>query len=302
MFNNIMYSTDGSTSGIFRGLAIHKKSEPTRVYIPGINMSPLNENGEINEEFYQENKQHYALAQWCANSMRDAIPQDVVLPAWVMYETGNTQRAIILGYYGKGLTMADSWSGLNNTMITGTTGSVTPIINASGVIDYSTWNHPLKCESTTGSATHFGAPRNNGRLHAGVDLITVTYGHGTINAPVYACQAGVVINTSLNFLEAGVGSVSVQHSDGTIIRYGEANAIDGITVGSNIMKGQKFAYIPTNSATNAMLHFEVYVGTASGSLSDYSNREYDYLENPGNYQRRRDLYDPTFVYNLPKLQ
>ena len=47
-----------------------------------------------------------------------------------------------------------------------------------------------------------------------------------------------------------------------------------------------------------MIHFEVYSGKATGSLTDTSNSTYDHVPNK-NYQRRKDLCDPSFVQNLP---
>jgi hypothetical protein len=47
-----------------------------------------------------------------------------------------------------------------------------------------------------------------------------------------------------------------------------------------------------------MLHLELYLGTASGSLSKSasSNIKYSYVS--GKFNRRKDLIDPEFLLNL----
>ena len=91
--------------------------------------------------------------------------------------------------------------------------------NSNGVINYSNWRYPLSFKTEPGSAGHFGDARSNGRIHAGIDLYTKGNGKNYNNAPVYACEAGVVVENISNFLYAGVGSIAIKHNDGSIIRY-----------------------------------------------------------------------------------
>lgn len=170
--------------------------------------------------------------------------------------------------------------------------------NISGVIDPSQWIYPLAFRAYPGSAGHFGDGRSNGRTHAGIDLFTVGNGVNHVNAPVYACQSGKVKELTNDFLEAGVGQISVKNIDGSWIRYGEVNALNGINIGDDVTKGQQIGYVPTNSAGNAMIHFEVFVGTYEGPLSDTSNTKYDFVP-AKTYRRRSDLYDPSFIQNIP---
>ena len=46
-----------------------------------------------------------------------------------------------------------------------------------------------------------------------------------------------------------------------------------------------------------MLHLEIYLGTASGSLTNTSNTTYDYVTKKV-YSRRRDIVNPEFVLDL----
>ena len=48
-----------------------------------------------------------------------------------------------------------------------------------------------------------------------------------------------------------------------------------------------------------MLHLELYLGTASGALTNKSNKTYDYVTKK-NYTRRRDIINPEFVLKLIK--
>lgn len=174
------------------------------------------------------------------------------------------------------------------------TKSVSSIINTSG------WIYPLSFRAYPGSAGHFNDSRNDGfRSHAGIDLFTVGNGVNRVNEPVYACQSGVVTEKFDEFLETGVGSIAIKNDDGSEIRYGEVNS--SLEHGDRVQRGQQIGYVPTNSAGNAMIHFEVYSGEQSGSLSDLSNdSNYKYVTpNYKTFKRRSDLCDPTFIQNIP---
>ena len=174
------------------------------------------------------------------------------------------------------------------------------IVNGRGnsKINYSDWIYPLTFRAYPGSSGHFGDSRSGGRVHAGIDLFTKGNGVDIDNCPVYACQSGVVIEISDDFYEPGVGSIAVQHADGSVIRYGEVNAISGISLNTSVQKGQQIGIVPTNSAGNAMIHFETYVGGVTGSLSQTNASNYDYVP-IANYKRRSDLHDPTFIQEVP---
>ncbi len=86
------------------------------------------------------------------------------------------------------------------------------------------------------------------------------------------------------------------------------NAVDnaGLTVDGDfgsatltaVKKGQQIATIAkSNIGGDTMLHLELYLGTASGSLTNKSNKTFDYVTKK-NYTRRRDLINPEFVLKL----
>lgn len=155
-----------------------------------------------------------------------------------------------------------------------------------------TWLQPVEGRQTanpTGGARYFGASRANGRAHAAIDFIAP---NGTL---VYAMTDGKVIRTSLFF--QNTSAVEVQNTDGTIARYCEI--APAVSVGTVVHRGDVIGKIITNNGGTSMLHLEMYMGTASGSLSQSNNTSnYKYVT-IRNYERRSDLIDPTGAIYLP---
>ena len=134
----------------------------------------------------------------------------------------------------------------------------------------------------------FGYQRSDGRKHAGIDLY-VENGSGT---PVYAMSAGTVTGISNTFYY-GTGAVTITNTDGSVLRYGEITP--AVNNGASVYKGQVIGYIAANGYDGGtMLHLELFRGNASGPLSQ-ENTRYWYVS--GNYNRRADLLDPTFLMN-----
>jgi len=124
---------------------------------------------------------------------------------------------------------------------------------------------------------YFGAPRSNGRLHAGCDLIAPA---GT---EILAVADGV-LGASYAFY-SGTDALEVEHTGGFVVRYGEISGLAaGLRRGSRVTRGQLIAYVGRLASGSSMLHFELYRGTSSGNLTVRSNPP---------YQRRADLLDPT---------
>lgn len=149
------------------------------------------------------------------------------------------------------------------------------------------WGSPIRTAylPVTGGRA-FGYLRSDGRKHAGIDLF-VQNGAGT---PVYAMSAGTVTGISTTFYY-GTGAVTVTNADGSVLRYGEITP--AVQNGAAVSKGQIIGYIAANGYDGGtMLHLELYRGNAAGALSQ-TNREYWYVS--GNYNRRADLLDPTFL-------
>lgn len=156
----------------------------------------------------------------------------------------------------------------------------------------SNWIKPVYTTYLTVPSTGraFGASRSNGRKHAGMDYY-VRNGHGT---PVYAMTSGTVVEYSSNFY-ASTQAIGVKNDDGSVLRYCEIAT--PLRVGSRVEQGEQIGTIKANTAGGGtMLHLELYMGTVSGSLSNKSNRTYNYVS--GNFQRRRDLLNPEFLLSL----
>ncbi len=123
----------------------------------------------------------------------------------------------------------------------------------------------------------FGAPRDNGRKHAGCDLVAPA---GT---EIFAVADGVVIEPVAEFYHNHVKALVIRHP-GFVARYCEIrDAAPGIKLKSEVKAGQVVAFVGQMFHA-AMLHFEVYSGTMAGPLTVRSNKP---------FQRRADIIDPT---------
>jgi len=154
---------------------------------------------------------------------------------------------------------------------------------------------------SSSSSASFGAGRSGGsRIHAGCDLYwthddgdhyTDGYYRHNDNLPVYAVADGTI--TAYYGFYLGTSAIEVDHGD-FVVRYGEVD--DGglagdLRVGSRVAAGQRIGRMGDLDIGSgwAMLHFELFSGERSGSLTQ-SN--WSYLHVPdGNYQRRADLMD-----------
>ena len=171
---------------------------------------------------------------------------------------------------------------------------------------------PLKGTQSLANGAKFGASRDSGaRAHAGIDFYT-GLGDAGKGVPIYAVTDGVA--RAYYFFWEGTYALEVVNSDGTILRYGEIittlNGVNqrppkGTSIPLNIpvKRGQKLGEtIPNTQPHNGgnMLHLEYYKNTVTGKLTDSSNTKvFDYVPVKP-YKRRRDLLDPTFIFNLPK--
>jgi len=172
---------------------------------------------------------------------------------------------------------------------------ITDVVKALKERALSNWVAPVKKTgfySVTSGGRYFGASRDSGnRAHAGVDI---HYSNGK-GIAIYAMESGKVIEYIANFY-GGMQAIAVQHADGSIARYCEIST--SLRKGDTVTKGQQIATIAkSNIGGDTMLHLEIYMGTATGGLTNSSNTTYDYVPQK-NYSRRRDIVDPTFVFDL----
>jgi murein DD-endopeptidase MepM/ murein hydrolase activator NlpD len=140
-----------------------------------------------------------------------------------------------------------------------------------------------------GGARYFGANRKTHsggfRAHAGIDLIAPK---GT---EILAIADGEIIQDMYHFY-LGTYALEVRHDGGFVVRYGEIMGVaSGVKKGSKVKRGQVIAYVGLLSSGSSMLHFEMYSGTANGSLSA-TNKP---------YYRRSDLIDPTSYIDAATL-
>ena len=140
----------------------------------------------------------------------------------------------------------------------------------------------IQAYSLSAPPRSFGAPRANGRLHAGCDL------YAPIGSEVLAISEGKILRVAPFYWSTW--AIEIDHFDLGIVRYGEVAVGPGIAPGIDVAEGMVIASIaqlinPNPAGTNPhpMLHFELYSGKGDGPLTTE--------EDP--YRRRSDLKDPT---------
>jgi murein DD-endopeptidase MepM/ murein hydrolase activator NlpD len=155
-----------------------------------------------------------------------------------------------------------------------------------------TMQFPFKVEPTQDFRTggrQFGAPRQNGRLHAGCDLFQAP---GT---EIYAVDDGRVIQDPYKFYD-GTYALEIDHGS-FVVRYGEIDPaiVPGIKANAEVIKGQLIAKVGKLQRLGlSMLHFEMYSSSSSGELTVGENES---------FKRRTDLMDPTdFLSNAETIQ
>lgn len=166
---------------------------------------------------------------------------------------------------------------------------------SSGGGDTSGWMYPLSKRHTQDPGTggrQFGASRDGGRAHAGIDLIQ---SHGVT---VYACTSGTVKAINYGFY-AGTDAVFFQCDDGYWINFAEISP--SVSVGDNVQKGGVIGTLKQNNNGSCMLHIEVYQGDFTGYESLLTNAgSGNYLHvAQKDYKRRMDIVDPSFIADLP---
>ncbi len=161
------------------------------------------------------------------------------------------------------------------------------------------WVSPIKAEIySVDNGREFGATRNGGtRNHSGIDWIPKGSAAGT---SVYAMDSGKVIQYCYGYY-AGTDAIAVQNDSGGILVYGEIAPTK--KNGDTVNKGEVIGTIKKNNYGNAMLHLELYAGTAEGNLfgfGKYNNINHPYLAENKNCWARSDLLDPTFLLGCSK--
>ena len=117
-----MINSDLNVGGIYRAFIVTVGGD-IRIYIPGLTSltagsnAPVNEDGTINKESYEDNKNSLPKPIWCLPNL-EAKQHDEVHPCWVTFENGDSKRPIIMGFLGKGIkyhASSSDASGANNS-------------------------------------------------------------------------------------------------------------------------------------------------------------------------------------------
>lgn len=138
-------------------------------------------------------------------------------------------------------------------------------------------------ESYLDGVRRFGANRSKGRrLHAACDL------YRTEGERVRSAIQGKIIR-DIYFFYQGTYALEVKTKDGRVIRYGEIKGkrAQNVAGGATLRTGDTVGYVGkvNSGCCEPMLHFEMYQGTKSGSLS----------QSNGKFSRRSDLMNPTRI-------
>ena len=117
--NNYMLNQDLMYSGIYRAYVI--KRNDYRVYLPGLmnNNNVLNFDGSLNETDYDKTQQILPKALFNSIALQNLVDNEPI-PCWVVFENGNMQRPIVMGYLGKGVKSV----GGGNSVSTNYSGSI----------------------------------------------------------------------------------------------------------------------------------------------------------------------------------
>jgi murein DD-endopeptidase MepM/ murein hydrolase activator NlpD len=145
----------------------------------------------------------------------------------------------------------------------------------------------------------FGWNRPGGRFHAGCDI------YAPLKSPVIAIADGVVVEKAFFYL--GTYQISVRHDGIGVVRYGEIVEIpEKFTLGSQVVAGELVGKIGhlTGIKVHPMLHFELFDGSVSGSLSlPPDSAESKYTNVPQKkYRRRADLMNSAQLLDRLYLQ
>lgn len=168
-------------------------------------------------------------------------------------------------------------------------------LNDEKCCDFPTVKKPTHAYSgSNGGMRRFSAGRSKGRKHAACDLYRYR------GEEARAVAGGEVIN--IDSFYQGTWEITVKHQGGFVVRYGETirnkwpkvrgsnGKMRNIRRGDKIDMGDTVAYIGkvNSGCCRPMLHFELYRGNLSGSLTKTYRSGCR-----GKFCRRDDLKDPT---------
>lgn len=139
----------------------------------------------------------------------------------------------------------------------------------------------------------FGWRRPGGRVHAACDL------YAPLKSDVVAVDAGIIVESGDFYI--GTQAIAIRHEGIGIIRYGEIVEIpeEFLKIGAKVEKGGiVIGKVGQVIKVSPMVHFELFDGTGSGTLTVRPPAKEPEHYNEGvlksaKYQRRADLMNPT---------
>lgn len=193
-----MINSNCNTSGIYRAFIIDADGD-IRIFLPTLSADtdncPIDSNNNLNMEVFKKNKETYPKPLWCIPNI-EAKQHEQVHPCWVVFENGDINRPIVMGFLGKGImysvavSESESNTSTNNTSTTTTNTNTTSSGDGSQQITVRTGDinsyfeylkqHPNAKEHGPGSGTQcvelpndyieqaFGI-KNNGGFGNGID-------------------------------------------------------------------------------------------------------------------------------------
>jgi peptidoglycan LD-endopeptidase LytH len=118
---------------------------------------------------------------------------------------------------------------------------------------------PVKGVRLAGLVDTWGAPRDGGRRHEGIDIMVPAW------TPVRAAATGIIVK----LFSSSRGGVTLYQTDASgrlILYYAHLNGyVPGLREGMRVSQGQEIAYVgQTGNATTPHLHFEIQRVSAPG--------------------------------------
>lgn len=118
---------------------------------------------------------------------------------------------------------------------------------------------PIKGVNIASLIDTWGAPRDGGRRHEGIDIMVPAW------TPVRAAATGIIVK----LFSSSRGGVTLYQTDASgrlILYYAHLNGyVPGVREGMRVKQGQEIAYVgQTGNATTPHLHFEVQRVSAPG--------------------------------------
>lgn len=125
-----MINNNINNGGIYRAFILDV--DEIKLYIPGLNNNyeecPVDSSGNLNMEIFEKCKDTYPTPLWCVPNL-EAKQHEQVHPCWVVFEHGDINRPIIMGFLGKGIKYSASVSAGGSGGVYGDGGDSYYIIN-----------------------------------------------------------------------------------------------------------------------------------------------------------------------------